>query len=253
MKEGCTLQDYNIYIITTRWKLFYIFTASAAVFGVSCLFYRSVILAGILSPLGILYLKYKRKQLTAKRKRELNLQFKDLLTSLASSLSAGNAIENAFSSALVDLLVLYPSEEVSIIRETRIIIHKLSLNVTVEEAIKDLAKRSDLEDINNFSDVICICKRTGGNLIEAIKNASGIISDKIEMKQEIETLLSSRKFEQKILNIMPVAMILVLSVTAKDYIAPVFTTIQGKAAMTACLMLLLGAYVLSNKIMNIRL
>ncbi len=125
--------------------------------------------------------------------------------------------------------------------------------MTVEEAIKDLAKRSDLEDINNFSDVICICKRTGGNLIEAIKNASGIISDKIEMKQEIETLLSSRKFEQKILNIMPVVMILVLSVTAKDYISPIFTTIQGKVAMTACLMLLSGAYAISNKIMNIRL
>jgi len=231
----------------------YVLAASAAVFGVTYLFYRSVILAGILSPLGILYLKYKRKQLIEKQKNELNLQFKDLLTSLASSLSAGNAIENAFSRALDDLLVLYPSEEVSIIKETRIIIHKLSLNVTVEEAIKDLAIRSGLEDIKNFSDVICICKRTGGNLIEAIKNASGIISDKIEMKQEIETLLSSRKFEQKILNIMPVAMILILSITAKDYINPIFTTIQGRAAMTVCLMLLAGAYVLSNKIMNIRL
>lgn len=247
------MQDYDDYLIPLKWRIFYVLFASAVIFAVSYLFYRSVIFAGILSPLGILYLKHRKKQLVAKQKNELNIQFKDLLTSLASSLSSGKAIENAFNVALGDLLVLYPGEEACIIKETRIIIHKLSLNVTVEEAIGDLAKRSKLEDIANFSDVISICKRAGGNLIEAIKNASGIISDKIEMKQEIETLLSSRKFEQKVLNIMPVAMILILSLTAQDYISPIFTTTQGKMSMTLCLLLLWAAYVLSNKIMNIRL
>ncbi len=247
------MQDYDDYLIPLKWRIFYVLFASAVIFTVSYLFYRSVIFAGILSPLGILYLKQRKKQLVAKQKNELNIQFKDLLTSLASSLSSGKAIENAFNIALGDLLVLYPGEEACIIKETRIIIHKLSLNITVEEAIGDLAKRSKLEDIANFSDVISICKRAGGNLIEAIKNASGIISDKIEMKQEIETLLSSRKFEQKVLNIMPVAMILILSLTAQDYISPIFTTTQGKMSMTLCLLLLWAAYVLSNKIMNIRL
>lgn len=247
------MQDYDDYLIPLKWRIFYVLFASAVIFTVSYLFYRSVIFAGILSPLGILYLKQRKKQLVAKQKNELNIQFKDLLTSLASSLSSGKAIENAFNIALGDLLVLYPGEDACIIKETRIIIHKLSLNITVEEAIGDLAKRSKLEDIANFSDVISICKRAGGNLIEAIKNASGIISDKIEMKQEIETLLSSRKFEQKVLNIMPVAMILILSLTAQDYISPIFTTTQGKMSMTLCLLLLWAAYVLSNKIMNIRL
>lgn len=247
------MQDYNVYIIPKNSKILYVLSASAVIFAVSYLFYRSVVLAGILSPFGLMYLKLRKKQLITRRKNELNLQFKDLLASLASSLSSGNAIENAFDIALGDLLVLYPSEESSIIKETKIIIRKLSLNVTVEEAIEDFAKRSGIEDIMNFSDVISICKRTGGNLIEAIKNASGIISDKIEMIQEIETILSSRKFEQKVLNIMPVIMILLLSITAEDYISPIFTTIQGKVSMTICLLLLSAAFLLSNKIINIKL
>ncbi len=247
------MQDYDEYIIPLKWKVIYCLLAAAIIFSVSYLFYRNLIFAVILSPLSLFYLKYKKKQLILKRKNELNLQFKDLLASLSSSLAAGKAIENAFINALDDLHVLYPGEEASIIKETRIIIRKLSLNVTVEEAISDLAKRSKLDDIINFSDVICICKRTGGNLIEAIKNASGIISDKIEMKQEIETILSSRKFEQKILNIMPVGMIFILSVTAEEYISPVFTTIQGKAAMSVCLLLLILAYILSHRIMNIKM
>lgn len=246
------MTDYNSYTIPVKMKLFYSAAASAVVFAVAYLFYRNLLAAAVLCPVGTLYLKYKRKQIIARRKNELNLQFKDLLISLGSSLSAGKAIENAFKSALDDLLVLYPSEEASIIKETNIIIHKLSLNITVEDAINDFALRSTLEDIMNFSDVINICKRTGGNLIEAIKNASGIISDKIEMRQEIETLLSSRRFEQKILNIMPVGMILILSLTAKEYIQPVFTTVQGRAAMTVCLILLAISYVISGKIMNIK-
>ncbi len=245
--------DYDVYVIPIKMKIFYSLIAAAFIFTVSYLFYRSILFASILSPFGILYLKYKRGKIIIKRRNELNLQFKDLLISLSSSLSAGRALENAFESALEDLLVLYPSDEAYIIKETKIIIHKLSYNITVEEAISDFAKRSKLDDIKNFSDVIIICKRTGGNLIEAIKNSAGIISDKIEMKQEIETLLSSRKFEQKILNIMPIGMVFVLSVTAAEYIEPVFNTSQGRLAMTVCLLLLIAAFLISNKIMNIKM
>jgi len=73
------------------------------------------------------------------------------------------------------------------------------------------------------------------------------------MKQEIETLLAARKFEQKILNIMPIGMIFILSMTAQDYIEPIFNTPQGRGAMTVCLLLLIAAFLISNKIMNIKM
>jgi tight adherence protein B len=250
---GNILLDYDSYDIPIKMKIMYTLMAATVIFAVAYLFYRSILFALMLCSLGILYLKYKRKNIINKRKNELNLQFKDLLVSLSSSLSAGRALENAFSSALGDLLLLYPNEDAFIIKETKIIIHKLSLNITIEEAISDFAKRSTLEDVKNFSDVISICKRTGGNLIEAIKNSSGIISDKIEMKQEIDTLLSSRKLEQRILNVMPIGMIFILSATAQDYIEPIFTTPAGRGAMTVCLILLIAAVLLSNKIMDIKM
>ncbi len=245
--------DYNEYAIPLKMKLVYALVASVAVFAVSYLFYRSVIISMVISPLGIFYLKYKRKQIIHKRKIELNLQFKDLLISLASSLSAGKPLEKSFVGALSDLYVLYPSDDAYIVRETKIIINKLSLNVSIEDAISDFAVRSDIDDIQNFSDVIIICKRTGGNLVEAIKTSSRIISEKIEMTQEIETLLSSRKFEQKILNIMPIVMIFILSTTAAEYIKPVFVTATGRISVTLCLILLTVAYLISNRIMNIKL
>ncbi|PYG88515.1 tight adherence protein B [Ruminiclostridium sufflavum DSM 19573] len=245
--------DYNSYLIGIRLKIIYFSIAAIFLFAVSYMFYRNVLFSAVMCPLGILYLKYKRKQIISARRYELNLQFKDLLASLSSSLSAGRALENAFENALEDLHVLYPSGEAYIIKETEVILHKLSYNITVEEALRELAERSDIDDIINFSDVITICKRTGGNLIDAIKNSAAIISDKIEMKQEIETILSSRKLEQKILNVMPIGMVFILSVTASDYIEPVFTTSQGRTAMTVCLLMLMAAFFLSSKIMNIKM
>lgn len=245
--------DYNIYEIPVKMKLLYFLFAASVLFGIAFLFYRNFVLAGLVCPAGLLYLKAKKKSIITKRRNELNLQFKDLLVSLVSSLGAGKALENAFENALSDLQVLYPGEDIYIIRETKIIINKLALNVTMEEAISDLADRSGLDDIRNFSDVICICKRSGGNLIEAIKNSAGIIADKIEMKQEIETILSSRKFEQRILNIMPLGMIFILSTTASEYISPIFTSTVGRISMTVCLLMLVAAFILSNKIMNIKM
>lgn len=247
------LIDYEAYEIPIKIKMIYALIAISIVFAIALLFYRNILLAAVLAPIGVLYLKKKKSSIIIKRRNELNLQFKDLLISLSSSLSAGKALEHAFEDALADLYVLYPSDETFIIKETKIIINKLSLNITIEEAMRDFAKRSNIDDIKNFADVIMICKRTGGNLIEAIKNSSGIISDKIEMKQEIETLLSSRKFEQKILNTMPIGMILILSITASEYIEPIFITLQGRVAMTLCLLLLITAFVISNKIMDIRM
>jgi tight adherence protein B len=194
----------------------------------------------------------KEKEIIKRRKNDLNLQFKDMLYSLSSSLSAGRSIETAFQSVLADLSILYGDNEASIIVEMECIINKIKLNETVESALIDFAERAHLEDIDNFVDVFQICKRTGGNIIEVLKNASNIINDKIEIKQEIDTLLAERRFEQKILNILPILMIILLSVSAGDYIAPVFNTVIGRLAMTLSVVLLLVAYLISKKIMDIR-
>lgn len=244
---------YDQYKMPKRNKLLYGFLAMTVIFLIAFLFYRNMILSLLVSPFGLFYIKYKTKRIIEVRKNELNLEFKELLSSLSSSLAAGKPLEKAFENALSDLSLLYPNPDCSIIKETKIIINKLSLNMTIEQAVSDFAVRSQVDDIINFSDVISTCKRTGGNLIEAIKNSSGIINDKIEMRMEIDTMLSSRRFEQKVLNLMPIAIIFIMSLTTEDYMEPVFYTIPGKIAMTICLILLAFSYFISQKIMNIRI
>jgi len=245
--------DYNQYVMPWNEKIVCIGTAALAVYATTFLFYRSHIISLIFCPLALLYPRIKTREIIKKRKFELGIQFKDMLYSLASSLSAGKSVELAFRGLPEELLLIYPDSNTDIIREVEYIIRKLDMNGTIESALEDFSNRAHIDDIRSFVDVFHICKRSGGNIVEVIKNTSNIINDKIEIKQEISAMLAERKLEQKVLNALPVFMMILLSACAGDYIKPVFTTLTGRIAASVSIILLVVAYFISKKIMDINL
>ncbi len=246
------LPDYNTYIMGFPERVLYNAVAALFIYIAAFVFYRSHIISLLLIPLSLLYPRIKKGELLVRRRRMLNMQFKDMLYSLASSLTAGKSIENAFREVLRDLSVLYPDAQEYIILEMECMARRIEMNETVEAVLADFARRSRIEDIENFSDVFQICKRSGGNIAEVVRNTSGIINDKIEIRQEIDMLLAERKFEQKVLNIVPILLIVLLSASAADYMEPVFSTAAGRLVMTGAIILLAIAWFVSRKIMDIR-
>jgi tight adherence protein B len=249
-KASCPV-DYDIYCMSHREKLICILTAGIVIFTAGYIFYRSIVLSLLLTPAALMYPKIRTKELVRKRKAELALQFREALYSIASSLSAGKAVETALRDAEKELSIQYTDADTYILAELRQINRRISMNETIEEAMADFALRSHLEDIMNFTDVFVICKRTGGNLVQVVKNTAEIISEKIDVKQEINVLLTEKRLEYKILNLIPVFIVLMLSTSAEEFMLPVFTELLGRAAMTIALLLFTLAYFISGKIMNI--
>lgn len=243
--------DYNSYQMTFKEKTFYFVQGVFFIFVISYLFYRSLVLSCLLTPLAFFYLPLKTKELVKKRKREISRQFKEALYSLAASLSAGKSVESALKEVGRDLAVLYPDPDTPVIKEFAAISRKIEINETVEKALTDFAQRAHLEDISSFADVLVTGKRMGGNMVEIARNTSLMISDKLEIKEQIEVLLAQRKLEQRILNAMPLIIIFFLSWSMEDYMAPVFSTAAGRIVMTIALFLLGFAYWLSQKITDI--
>lgn len=246
-----SLVDYDIYQMTYKEKLICILTAGAVIFAAGYVFYRSIVLSLLLIPFALLYPRYRTKEIIKKRKTELNLQFREALYSIASSLSAGKSVEAAFRDAQKELSIQYPDVDTHILIELEQINKRVEMNETIEEALADFSVRSHSEDIMNFTDVFAICKRTGGNLVQVVKNAAEIISEKIDVKQEINLLLAEKRLEHKVLNLMPVLIVMLLSASAEEFIAPVYREPLGRAAMTFSLILFTAAYFISKKIMNI--
>lgn len=247
--EGTT--NYNVYNMSPKESMFHVAKLIPIIYLVSYLFYKTHILCCILCFGAFLYPRFKVKDIISKRKEELNIQFKDMLYSIQSSLWAGKSIELAFIETVKDLKILYPDPNTPIILESSIIAGKIEMNETVEKAVEDFGERSGIDDIKDFGEVLNICKRTGGNLVEVVKRTTGIINDKIQVNQDISTMLAKRKFERKILNIIPFAMLMLLWATAKDYINPIYETSVGRIAMTVAAALIVTSFFVSKKIMDI--
>lgn len=245
------LIHYNKYILTTLEKIKYAFIGFLFIFLLSMLFYNNIFISIIFSMVGLLYPIYIKSELMNKRKSELKSQFKECIYTLSASLRTGKSIESALKETLNDMKILYTDSSTYIIRELEVIIRRIEMNEIIEDVLQDFAKRAEVEEITNFSDVFITAKRTGGDLISIINYTTSIINEKIEIQQEIEVLITSKQFEQRILTLLVPLIIVYLQVSSPGYLNVMYTTITGRILMTIALILYLFSYILGKKITEI--
>ena len=149
------------------------------------------------------------QQLKDKRKKELTQQFRSLLEALAVSLSSGMNMSESLVSAFNDLKIEY-SENAYIVSEVKEMIDGIQNNIPIEDMMKSLGERSEIEDINNFGTVFEICYRAGGNMKDIVRRTNNIIGEKIEIANEIETALASNKSQFSAMMVIPVVLMLML-------------------------------------------
>jgi tight adherence protein B len=199
-----------------------------------------------------LLLKEARKKLLYRRNNMLNTQFREFLYCISGSLRAGKSLEGALCDSINDLTVMFNKNDL-IIKEVELIIKKIKMNIPVEDALSDFAMRTKSEDIINFSEIINICNRTGGDTIQIIKSSAEIIGEKISIKNDIEVLISKKALESKLLLIVPIILIIMLSTTSYDFVQPLYTTYLGRITMTVSIITLYISYALTEKIIAIRI
>lgn len=216
------------------------------------IFYRSIYFSLALTPIAILMYKKRVKKINNNNLNEINFQFRELLYSISSSLRAGKSLEMAFKESLNDLKVLYPNSNALIIKEVDKINRKIEMNISIEDALDDFATSYNFEAISSFSDIIKTCRRTGADLITIVKRSSDIISERITIKQEINIIMAQKVFENKILTLLPVILIFVLSISAYDFIKPVYETLFGRFIMSLALIFIFISNEISEKIMDIK-
>ena len=146
-------------------------------------FYGSVKWAVLLSPLVVLLLKRKKRELCRARKQELLNQFKEMLESLNNSLQAGYSLENALMETHKDMLYFYRGESL-IVKELAYIRAAMKNGRAPELLLEDLGERSQTEDIMDFANILTIGRKSGGSMNEIIRSGISVIGEKIETKKE---------------------------------------------------------------------
>lgn len=72
------------------------------------------------------------------------------------------------------------------------------------------------------------------------------------MEREIETSLAAKKYEQRIMSVMPCGIILYMELASPGFLDVMYTTMFGLLAMTGCLLIYLGAIYWGTKIVDIQ-
>lgn len=203
---------------------------------------------------GIIALKVTRnpilKWLKSKRDKKLERQFIDFLENLVTSLSAGANITTSFENAYSELSNRYGEKEL-IICELYEIMQGMNNGKTMEEMLSAFGKRSDNEDIENFSNVMSNCYRLGGDFKSIIIRTRDIISDKIAVANEIETKLASNKLQLNAMCIMPIGIVAMLKLTNPSFAGNLATPV-GVIVTTFAIGIFVIAYFWGQKIINIR-
>lgn len=259
--------NYRVYKMTSNEKLLYFLLAFVVGALVAYLFYGGigkddygnptfityildvVIMAAIGFLAAKLFLPIRKEQIIESRKRKLRKQFIDLLDSLATSISSGKNVPNAFIAAREDLLVQY-QPDAYIVQEVDNIISGIQNNLDVGSMLLNFGERSGIQDIRTFGRVFETAYSKGANLKDVVRNSHMILSNKCEIEAEIETKVASNKNEQNIMAIMPILLIAMIKMAGSDF-ADNFTTPSGILCTTIAIGAFVGAYMLGRKILKI--
>ncbi len=250
--NGKTLIDYEHYQFGRKEWVLYGTAAVGIVLFFAYFFYRSVFAVFPLLPVGIFWLRRKKKELGRKQQNELKIQFKEAVLSISAAMRAGYSAENAVRESYKDMVRMYGRESL-ISRELIYILGGMSNNIPIEKLLQDFGNRSGVEEIKEFGEIFEISKKSGGNIVQVIGQTVDIISRKLEVDREIETLISAKKLEQKIMNAVPFLILFYVNVTSRGFFDMLYHNIAGIVIMTIGIAVYGTAICMEDKIMDIEL
>jgi len=244
--------DYNQYKLTAAQVILSALVMGLGAAVLAYIFYMNIYIAAAAMLFGLLGPKIYRRHLIEKRKRDLNIQFKDFLYALNSSVGAGKSLREGIISARNDMKILYMNDNAILIRELDSMVLKLEMKARVTTLMSSLAARSGNEDIMSFATVLENGETKGINPVELIQKTVRVISEKLEVKNEIATKVASMKMEQRVMLVMPVLLTLMMNILSPDYMKALYESPSGYLIITVALALIAVAAVISNKITNIK-
>lgn len=207
---------------------------------VNYLFYQNFLSLFFLWPLGLYYIFRRKRQELKRRKNRLWMQFREALSALQVSISAGYSLENAILEARKDLERIYGKKgEMAI--EFHYMEIQLEHGISIEKLLNGLARRSGIEDIHNFSQILIQSKKMGGNMRKVLQECITSMEEQMDVQKEIQTILASRQLEQRIMSILPLGIILYLRFSSPSFLAVLYGNPAGACVMTLCLVLYLCA------------
>jgi tight adherence protein B len=136
--------------------------------------------------------------------------------------------------------------------EFKEVIDQQRVGVPLSEALDRLTIRVPLAEVKFLAIVIAIQQQSGGNLAEALSNLSGVLRDRLKMAMKVKALSAEAKSSALVLASLPPGVMIMVYMSAPDYIRPLFATKTGNLTIFAGLFWMGLGVVVMRKMINFK-
>lgn len=215
----------------------------------SWLFYDSFYAIPFLLPMLVLWCRECQSFRRQKEEEQFQKSFREWILLLSSSLSAGYSVENAMVQSCEELSMMVSGEDV-MVKELKVMLAMLENQQSPETILKEFADRQSSEEVKSFVEVFCTARKSGGSLNAIIRSTSSQMAEIMDTRREILTLLASKIYEQKIMTVMPAAVLLYVRIGSGEFLEGLYHNPAGIVVASVCLLLYLGAYLLGKRMVQ---
>jgi tight adherence protein B len=159
----------------------------------------------------------------------------DLVAATAQAIRSGQSIAQALEFAGSDL-----GEPLRTILQGSLTGQRLG--TPFEDALSLFAERVGTEDARMFVMVTGIQARSGGNLAAALEEVARTVRHRVAMRRELRALSAQGRLSGAILGFLPIGFFIVLGVTSRDELEPVYRSGPGMALVVSGLAMQAVAY-----------
>ena len=243
------IKDYRRYEFSQKEKIRYFLEGMLLNGVIGILFYNSfyAMVPGMV--LVVFYQKEKKRVLVQKRMEQVRLELKEFLNTLIAALQTGRSMENAFVEAYRDLAG-YVEADTVFLQEIKRICKGVEMGEALEKMLAAFAERSHMEELQYFSQVLSIGKRSGGNIISIMKNTIRMLLERMDAEKEITTAIAEKRMEFQIMTVIPMAIILYLRAGAGGLLDTLYGNVTGILVMTICLLIYGGCYLYGKRLLE---
>ena len=215
----------------------------------SWLYYDSFLAIPFLIPLIWFWHKERENVRREKRQELFRKMFREWILLLASSLTAGYSMENALVQSYQELCLMFPKGGI-MQEELKMMLAKAGNNQRPEILFDELAEKYPYEEVQSFAEVFKAARISGGSLQTVIRGTAAQMAEIMDTRREIRTLLAARVYEQRIMSVMPAAVLLYIRLGSGEFLEGLYHNMTGALVMSVCLGIYGAAYLMGKRVVQ---
>ncbi len=209
-------------------------------------FTGNIILTGILIVAGavapIIYVKRKQKS----RVKKFEEQLCDALMICCSCLRSGLSFNQAMETIASDMDAPISTEFATVVKE-------VNMGYSMDEALENLGVRIKSRYVDLMVSAVLVQRQTGGNLSHILENISDTIRERMKLKRQLKTSVSSGKMSGIIVGAMPIIILGMFTLISFDFVKVLYLEPRGNILLAIAAGLEGLAFMFVKKITTVKM